>query len=67
MNEEQAYEVASADVVLPLTFDEAGTIADMFEDVAGSDFLGANADYQEVARIAAFVRAHIREAREGSC
>lgn len=49
--QERAYEAASADVVLALTRDEANTIAEILGDVAGSDFLGENGDYQEVARL----------------
>lgn len=52
----RAYEIASAEVVLTLTRDEAATIAEVLGDVAGSRFLGENGDYDEVGRLAALVR-----------
>jgi len=59
--QERAYAIASADVVLPLTTAEATTIADALEYLAGVDE-GENTPYAELVRLAGVVRAAL-EAR----
>lgn len=55
MNEDKTYEVASADVVLPLTRAEATEIADALEMLAGIDE-GEYTDTERLTYLAACVR-----------
>jgi hypothetical protein len=58
--EERAYERASADVVLALTFAEAATIGDALEFLAGVDE-GENTNYDELVRLADVIRGALEE------
>jgi len=55
---ERAYEIASADVVLPLDRHDAEAIADALELLAGIDE-GEHTDYGALVRLAGIVRAHM--------
>jgi hypothetical protein len=54
--QDRSYEIASADVVLPLTREDAEAIADALETFASVDD-GENTDYDELMRLVAVVRA----------
>lgn len=57
---DRAYELASSDVVLGLSRDDATAIADALEYLAGVDE-GENTDYDELVRLAARVRLELEE------
>lgn len=59
-SQEEGYDLASADVVLPLATGEAMAIADALELLAGVDE-GEHTDYDELVRLAAVVRSHIEK------
>jgi len=58
MTADRSYEIASADVVLPLSGTDAEAIAEALELLAGVDE-GENTDYDNLVRLAALVRANI--------
>jgi hypothetical protein len=60
--QEEAYERASADVVLALSFDSAIAIADALEYLASVDE-GEHTDYDNLVRLAGVVRETIEAAR----